>query len=110
MSKSIVDALEEELGKSDKIKDNIEKSMGPGNTTSNEVKAIKAKFANLMYSAKLIKDEKDAMKELFKILKDEHAIHPKVAKKVQKLLDEGSVTAFEEEQLLIQQVYEKLRS
>lgn len=111
MSSTILEQLENEINKEDNAKAQITASMSSSsNTSNNETKSIKNKFAALLYSNKLIEGEKEAKKEVFKALKDEHGIPPKVAKKVEKLLDKGSITEFEEEWNAIEQLYEKVRS
>lgn len=111
MSNDILEQLENEVFKEEKTKQQIESKISTNSTdTSNERKAIKAKFTQLLYSNKLIEDEKEGKKDIYKSLKDEHGISNKVAKKVEKLLEKGSVTEFEEEQLLVATLYEKVRS
>lgn len=113
MAKSIVEQLEDEVFKEEKIKEDIENKLSSNDSSkssNNEAKSIKAKFTQIMYSNKLIQGEKEAKKDIYKALKEDHGIPEKVSKKVERLLEKGSVTEFMEEFNAIEQLYEKVRS
>jgi len=106
----ILEKLENEINKEDNEKQRIQNQLGSTPGSNQEVKAIKAKFSQIIYSNKLIKDEQEAKKDIFKALDTDHGIPVKIAKKVEKLLEKGSVTEFNEEMAAIEQLYEKVRS
>lgn len=77
---------------------------------NSEVASLKSKLQSIVSSLQVMKEERENISEVLGIIKDEHQIEPKVARKVAKFLHEpDSVKDFSETYELVNELYNKIK-